>query len=175
MFKNKYLPNNNPFAARRDFLFAACGLALTSGVPHLLAQPRFHNNPFTLGVASGYPQPDGIVLWTRLAPDALNSGGMPDAALDVSWEIADSDSFRNVLRKGVERAAPELAHSVHAEISGLQPARVYWYRFHAGAFAPRPPPTRHMTSCVSRWPRASNMSKATSARIVTWRVKRLIW
>ena len=132
MFKNKYLKNNNPFAARRNFLLAACGLALTSGVPHLLAQPRFHNNPFTLGVASGYPQADGIVLWTRLAPDALNGGGMPDAAVDVSWEIADSDSFRNVLRKGVERATPELAHSVHAEISGLQPARVYWYRFHAG-------------------------------------------
>ena len=119
--------------ARRTFLLAATGLALSSAAPRLRAQPRFDKNPFTLGVASGYPQPNGIVLWTRLAPDALNGGGMPDAVVEVTWEIADSESFRNVLCKGVERAMPELAHSVHAEISGLQPARVYWYRFHAGA------------------------------------------
>ncbi len=118
--------------ARRTFLLAASGLALSSAVPRLLAQPHFQQNPFTLGIASGYPQPDGIVLWTRLAPDALNGGSMPEAAVEVTWEIADNESFRNVLRKGVERATPELAHSVHAEISGLQPARVYWYRFHAG-------------------------------------------
>jgi alkaline phosphatase D len=102
-------------------------------VPRLLAQPRFERNPFSLGIASGYPQPDRIVLWTRLAPDPLNGGGMPDAAVEVAWEIADNKSFRNVVRKGVERAAPELAHSVHAEIRGLQPARWYWYRFNVGA------------------------------------------
>src|ERR1700752_2169323 len=33
--------------------------------------------PFTLGVASGDPEPDGVVLWTRLAPDPLAGGGMP--------------------------------------------------------------------------------------------------
>ena len=117
---------------RRTFLLAASGLALSAQPMRLLAQPRFEKNPFSLGVASGYPQTDGIVLWTRLAPEPLNSGGMPNAAVEVTWEIADSESFGNVLRKGVERATPELAHSVHVEINGLQPARVYWYRFHAG-------------------------------------------
>jgi alkaline phosphatase D len=116
---------------RRTFLLAASALTLSSATPRLLAQPRFEKNPFTLGVASGYPQPDGIVLWTRLAPDPLNGGGMPDAAVEVAWEIADSESFGNVLRKGVERAEPELAHSVHADIRGLEPARWYWYRLHA--------------------------------------------
>ncbi len=118
--------------ARRTFLLAASGLALSASPLRLLAQPRFEKNPFTLGVASGYPQPGGIVLWTRLAPDALNGGGMPDAAVEVTWEIATDESFRNVPRKGGARATPDLAHSVHAEISGLQPARTYWYRFHAG-------------------------------------------
>ena len=117
---------------RRTFLLAASGVILPAITPRLLAQPRFQENPFTLGIASGYPRPDGIVLWTRLAPDPLNGGGMADAAVEVAWEIADDESFRNVLRKGVERATPELAHSVHAEISGLEPARWYWYRFHAG-------------------------------------------
>ena len=108
---------------RRTFLIAASGLALSTSPLRLPAQPRFQSNPFTLGIASGYPQPDGIVLWTRLAPDPLNGGGMPDAAVEVSWEIADDDSFRKVLRKGVERATPELAHSVHVEVGGLEPAR----------------------------------------------------
>ncbi len=118
---------------RRCFLLATSGLALSMQPLRLLAQPRFEKNPFTLGVASGYPQADGIVLWTRLAPDPLNGGGMPNAAVEVTWEIADSKSFANVLRKGVTRATPDLAHSVHVEINGLQAARTYWYRFHAGA------------------------------------------
>jgi alkaline phosphatase D len=117
---------------RRTFLLAASGAVLSYAAPRLLAQPRFDRNPFALGVASGYPRPDGIVLWTRLAPDALNGGGMPDAAVEVAWEIADSASFSNVLRKGVEHAAPDTAHSIHAEINGLEPARWYHYRFHAG-------------------------------------------
>ena len=32
------------------------------------------SNPFTLGVASGSPKDDSMVLWTRLAPDPLNGG-----------------------------------------------------------------------------------------------------
>ena len=119
-------------SSRRTFLLAASGLALSAQPLRLLAQPRFQKNPFTLGVASGYPQPDGIVLWTRLAPDPLDGGGMPDAAVDVAWEIADSASFGNVLYKGVARATPALAHAVHAEVRGLAPSRDYHYRFHAG-------------------------------------------
>ena len=127
--------NPQVYTSRREFLARAATLSAALFTPRLLAQPRFTQNPFSLGVASGYPQPDGIVLWTRLAPDPLNGGGMPDAAVEVAWEIADSESFGKVLRKGVERATPELAHSVHAEISGLEPARAYWYRFHCGGAA----------------------------------------
>ena len=38
---------------------------------------RLSSSPFALGVASGEPTPDGFVLWTRLAPDPVNGGGMP--------------------------------------------------------------------------------------------------
>jgi phosphodiesterase/alkaline phosphatase D-like protein len=41
----------------------------------LTEYPSILGNPFTLGVASGDPLPDGVVLWTRLAPDPLNCGG----------------------------------------------------------------------------------------------------
>ena len=42
-----------------------------------LQNPKFPTSPFTLGVCSGDPTPDGVVLWTRLAIDPLNGGGMP--------------------------------------------------------------------------------------------------
>jgi len=119
--------------SRREFLRAAAGLA-TAGMPwpRLLAQPRYASDPFTLGVASGYPGADGIVLWTRLAPDPLAGGGMPDAAVKVGWEVATDEAFRDIVRKGSETALPRWGHSVHVEVAGLEPARIYFYRFHAG-------------------------------------------
>ena len=99
------------------------------------SQPRFPENPFTLGVASGDPTPDGVVLWTRLAPNPLASdgmGGMPGMQLPVSWQVATDPQFTDVVRAGTETAAPELAHSVHAEVGGLLPGRDYFYRFRAG-------------------------------------------
>ena len=118
---------------RRNFLRSAAGLAAVAlPLPRLLAQPRFTENPFTLGVASGYPTLDGVVLWTRLAPQPLAGGGMPKAAVEVGWEVATDDTFHRIARRGIEVAAPEWAHSVHAEVAGLDPGRWYYYRFHAG-------------------------------------------
>ena len=121
--------------SRRVFLAQSAALA-TAGVllpsQPVCANPRFARYPFSLGVASGYPQPDGIVLWTRLAPDPLNGGGMTDAAVDVRWEIAADDSFQKIIRSGVERATAAYGHSIHATVKGLEPARHYSYRFHAG-------------------------------------------
>ena len=61
-------------STRREFVsrLSAFGLAL-AGIPRIpvLIRPRFAANPFSLGVASGDPAPDGVVLWTRLAPDPL--------------------------------------------------------------------------------------------------------
>jgi len=110
------------------------GLALV-GMPaaRLLAAPsrgvRFQSTPFTLGVASGDPTPDGVVLWTRLAPRPLEGGGMPDVPVDVTWEIARDERMRQVVQEGRITARPELAHSVHVEADGLEPDRWYWYRF----------------------------------------------
>ncbi|WP_458243736.1 alkaline phosphatase D family protein [Streptomyces sp. MAI_2237] len=88
---------------------------------------------FSLGVSSGDPLPDGIVLWTRLAPDPLNGGGMPDEVVPVQWEIAEDERFRKTARRGVAQARPEYGHSVHVDVRGLRPGRAYWYRFRVGA------------------------------------------
>ncbi len=95
---------------------------------------RFAADPFTLGVAAGDPTDSGVVLWTKLAPAPLEpGGGMPgNAAVEVTWEVATDESMREVVRRGVAIAAPQLGHSVHAEVEGLAPDRWYWYRFRAG-------------------------------------------
>jgi alkaline phosphatase D len=98
----------------------------------LLARPMFNAYPFALGVASGDPLPDGIVLWTRLAPKPLEGGGMPMVNVEVDWEIARDPRFQNVAQKGTALARPELGHSIHVEVAGLDPGRDYWYRFRAG-------------------------------------------
>jgi alkaline phosphatase D len=36
------------------------------------------------------------------------------------------------VQRGVAHAEPAFAHSVHVEVTGLQPDRVYWYRFRVG-------------------------------------------
>ncbi|MDQ3680909.1 MAG: alkaline phosphatase D family protein [Actinomycetota bacterium] len=105
------------------------------GTGRALAQPFFSGDPFSLGVASGDPLPDGVVLWTRLAPDPLaedGSGGLPPETYGVRWEVAEDEGFAKVVRRGAVEAGPELGHSVHVEVGGLQPGREYFYRFRAG-------------------------------------------
>ncbi|GAA2448536.1 alkaline phosphatase D family protein [Actinomadura vinacea] len=93
------------------------------------------SNPFTLGVASGDPLPHGFVLWTRLAPEpfaADGGGGMPSHSVRVEYEVARDERFQSVVRRGAAVASPELGHSVHPEVHGLEPDREYFYRFRAG-------------------------------------------
>ena len=94
---------------------------------------QFAADPFTLGIASGYPEPNAIVLWTRLAPEPLvPGGGMPAAPVEVAWEIGTDERLRKVARRGTTFATPDWAHSVHVEVTGLMPGRDYWYRFTSG-------------------------------------------
>src|SRR4051794_6473544 len=112
---------------RRLFLIRSAALAST-----LYAAPSFKKYPFSLGVMSGDPAPDGFVLWTRLAPDPLSGGGMDTAAIEVEWQVAEDESMKRVVKKGKAVAAAALAHSVHVEVSGLRSQRPYWYQFKAG-------------------------------------------
>jgi len=114
---------------------AARVAALAVLAPHLPAQARSATNgayPFSLGVASGAPLPDSVILWTRLLPDPLNAASMPPIAQQVRWEVARDEAFSSIAAKGTAVAAPALAHSVNVDVRGLQPDRWYWYRFMLG-------------------------------------------
>ena len=116
---------------RRGLLVGAA--AATAAPAILKAQMLFRDYPFRLGVAAGEPAADGFVIWTRLAPDPLDRhGGMPMAKVDIDWEVASDDGFRQIVQKGTASARPEIGHSVHVELAGLQPARPYFYRFKIG-------------------------------------------
>ena len=123
--------------SRRDLMKLAWFMGAAAIAPpivsrRLSASPIFDTYPFPLGVASGDPLPDGVVLWTRLAPKPLEGGGMPMTTVGVDWEVAHDPQFRRIAQKGTTFARPELGHSVHVEVSGLESGREYWYRFHAG-------------------------------------------
>ncbi|GAA5123287.1 alkaline phosphatase PhoD [Alloalcanivorax gelatiniphagus] len=102
--------------------------------PTAAARTPFEN-PFSLGVASGDPSPDGFVLWTRLARLPLDDdglGGMGRARQPVEWQVATDPRFRRIVRAGVATTGPEVGHSVHLEPAGLEPDREHWYRFRLG-------------------------------------------
>src|SRR5215510_13474553 len=125
---------------RRKLLTGVLALGALSAAPSLIrragAQPRLPGPPFTLGVASGYPTPSGVALWTRMAPSPLiPGGGMPPEVVSVAWEVATDERMGRIVQRGVAAATPAFAHAVHVEVEGLEPARWYWYRFRVGGEA----------------------------------------
>ncbi len=123
--------------SRRGFL-AAGGSLLALTYPEraqsmFLAQPSFQADPFALGVSSGDPLPNAIVLWTRLIPQP----GAPWAKdrVKVNWEVAADEKMTKIVRKDSTFATPELGHSVHVDATGLKPDTWYYYRFLAGGEA----------------------------------------
>ncbi|HEX5373081.1 MAG TPA: alkaline phosphatase D family protein [Aquabacterium sp.] len=128
---------------RRDFLSGASRAAALWAWTQVFARPVRAETAlrqwvssaevFTLGVASGEPLPASVVIWTRLAPKPLQpDGGMPPQSVLVRWEMAEDARFTRIVRQGEAVADPARGHSVHVEVEGLRPARIYHYRFIAG-------------------------------------------
>jgi len=123
-------------------LGAGAVIAPLASLPFLRHARAADVDRFTLGVASGCPRPDSIVLWTRLMGDDLPQ------RTTVQWELARDEQFADIAARGKALADSATAHSVHVEVRGLAPSRWYWYRF--TALGGRSPPGRTRTA-----PRAS--------------------
>src|SRR5262245_10266408 len=83
---------------RRQLLVSSGAFAATFAIGRHIA--RAATNPFTLGVASGDPSPEGFVLWTRLASNPLapdGFGGMSEP-VPVLWEVSSDDTMRTIVR-----------------------------------------------------------------------------
>ena len=147
-----------PFTDRRTFLSSlvaavagtaavACsdgtsttGSSTTVGsvvAPTAKAPASLNANPFGLGVASGDPLADSVILWTRLITDVKSldgTGGMAPEDVDVVWEVSTDDSFTNLVAADIAKATASLGHSVHVDVKGLQPDSWYFYRFRVGSY-----------------------------------------
>ncbi|MGW3087940.1 alkaline phosphatase D family protein [Streptomyces sp. NPDC001108] len=127
---------SGPHAPRRRTVVKAAAVGAVLAAPLLSAATAHASDDdpaFLHGVASGDPLPDGILLWTRVTPDATavpGSGNGPDVRVD--WEIAQDKEFRTVVARGTATASAAHDHTVKADVRGLAPASTYYYRFAAG-------------------------------------------
>lgn len=126
---------------RRRFLSSASVTAAWLAAPASLhaaaSMSKWQTDPFTLGVASGAPDSNGFVIWTRLAPDPLcadplTPGGLRGGNIPLHYEISSDESMRQIVQSGTAHAEVRYAHSVHQQVRGLKPGRPYWYRFRSG-------------------------------------------
>jgi alkaline phosphatase D len=117
---------------RRELLQLAATAAGLQAISHkAYSQNNFKENPFKLGVASGAPTPDRVVLWTKLLSESVY--GLGDKHVDVTWQVAHDEKFKRIALQGMSTALPQLGHAIHAELRGLQSDRWYFYRFIAGS------------------------------------------
>lgn len=120
-------------AIDRRQMLGGLGALIAAPLAAQPAPPRLVGDPFTLGVAAGDPDPRGFVIWTRLAPRPTEPlQGLDPLPYRVTYEVADDEGFQRVVASGEALARPELGHSVHVTLDGLQPGRPYHYRFRTG-------------------------------------------
>ena len=125
--KKHHTLDRREFIQKTSTVLSGIGLLGSYSFPYIIRNTN--DNPFSMGVASGDPLPDSVVLWTRLAPKPLEGGGMPSEPVEVHWELAADDSFNQIIQQGKEMAVPQMGHSVHVEVFDLEPSRHYYYRF----------------------------------------------
>jgi alkaline phosphatase D len=131
-----------PLSRRRFLLGGASALALaacssggdeppkkTGAAPdgaRVVRDPKvpLTKDPFGLGVASGEPEQESVVLWTRL----LGAEGDHD----VVWSVVQDG---REVAGGVVTATPDDAHTVHVVADGLRPGNRYTYSFNADRFS----------------------------------------
>ncbi|WP_117192797.1 alkaline phosphatase D family protein [Rhizobium terrae] len=131
-----------PRIDRRSFLTSGLAAAAIWRPLGSARAENFRTDPFSLGVGSGSPKADSVVLWTRLILDDASAATSADpfapvpkqvaGPIDVEWMVAEDEAFSKPVRSGLYRAVPEFAHSLHVEVKGLQPGRWYFYRFRSG-------------------------------------------
>ena len=124
---------------RRDFnrllQRSAMALALSPWLTAVAAPEgrlrAWHNNPFALGVASGRPRADSVVLWTRILFSEEDRAAGTEA-LRVQVEVFADATLKHLVQKAEVGTNEARGHSVHLHVQHLQPSTDYWYRFRQG-------------------------------------------
>ena len=78
---------------------------------------------FPQGVASGDPQPDGVMLWTRAEPES------PADTVALSLQVAQDPDFTELVLQAALNTDKTSDYTLRVFVDKLKPARTYWYRF----------------------------------------------
>ena len=113
---------------RRDFLVAAVSMGASAAFASSGARPSSlewseRRDLYPEGVASADPTSEGVILWTRYPCAAA----VRSARLNV--EVAEDVQFHRVVAASRVTVAPADDWTCRALVTGLHPAREYWYRF----------------------------------------------
>ncbi len=120
-------------------LFLAYAASLTS-VPLLgrsaksaTRRPQFSADPFSVGVASGDPTDTASCCGRAWRPSrSSRAAGWRQSKSKSRGKSRRTTACATCVQRGTSIATPQLGHSVHVEVDGLEPDRWYWYRFRAG-------------------------------------------
>ncbi len=110
--------------SRRTTLAALAGTTFLATMPLRAWAKAAPGNPvFRHGVASGDPDTNSVVIWTRVTAEG---------AADVAWEVSAEPDFAAIIGKGSFRTGPERDHTVKVLVDGLSPGSTVFYRFRIG-------------------------------------------
>ncbi|HEY2296001.1 MAG TPA: alkaline phosphatase D family protein [Thermoanaerobaculia bacterium] len=114
---------------RRQAIQSAAALGAALAWPSLLSRAAQvswteRRDLYPQGVASGDPQPDSVLLWTRRPP-----GPDGQAAQTLHVEVAEDPGFHRVAARAEVSLSAEADWTCRVLAAGLKPRRVYWYRF----------------------------------------------
>lgn len=113
---------------RRSFI----EMALALGATAVWAQPSARRSSISWherrdvypeGVASGDPESNSVLLWTRRPP---KDGRL---ARTVQVELAEDESFTQVVAVAENPVSETSDWTCRVLVGGLKPRRIYWYRF----------------------------------------------
>ena len=129
MIKNEpaHPPARPAAALTRRGLFTLAGASAAIAATPLSA--RTFGSGFTHSVASGEPQANSVLLWTRF---------VGEAATKLEWQVSEAQDFAKVVAEGEVTASAERDWCVKPVAKGLEPDRWYYYRFAApdGSMSP---------------------------------------
>ena len=113
--------------SRRDFLAMAAVFGVEAAWARSFSAPskiswRERRELFPEGVASGDPNSNSVLLWTRRAPQ-------PKPAQELIVEVALDQTFQRVVATQKVSISAEADWTCRVLVGGLKPAQVYWYRF----------------------------------------------
>lgn len=113
---------------RRSFLETAIALGATAAWGRVSGAVsripwRERRDIYAQGVASGDPESDSVLLWTRHAPVTASS------TEKLTLELSEDESFTRVIATAESPIVEDSDWTCRVLVGGLKPARVYWYRF----------------------------------------------